>query len=217
MSPKYVTKYVKPEKLEPIPVVLPPATIDTPSEEENIIAVERKRLLDELREELEPEFFKKFILLNYYITKVGLVFPEACRVVNLNPVDVSAKAKKNPTLQRLLDVAELQYKTSLIKTISIKAIDGKDDKHALWLLERRFPDEFNQKKGSGSNDSDKSDLLALAFEFVQKTGDKDSLVKETSGRAFLFKKNSNEDILKSLGKLTDGQATSTPGLNTILT
>jgi len=44
-------------------------------------------------------------------------------------------------------------------------------------------------------------LLAAAVEFIQKSDDVNPLVHETSGRAFLIKKNSGENIISQINQV----------------
>lgn len=143
---------------------------------------------------IEEKFNKDFVdnlkRLCYYISRVGLTFEEACRIVRIDVDDMRSKIKAYPMIQELIDIKELQYKTELIRTISEKAITHRDDKLAMWLLEHRFPEEFNKKKGSGglASGAAEADLLGMAIEFVQRSSTGNGIVKETAGRAFITKK-----------------------------
>lgn len=195
-----------PEKVEKETPAQPPAVVApqspaVPKTEEDIQNdIIEKKILAELPAELVHTLQR----LSYYLASVGLEFDEACRIVRCAPETMRAHIAQYPIIQELIDLKELRYKTDLIKTISHKAIEGKDDKLAQWLLERRFPGEFNPKKGSGAGGGESDvDLLGIAMEFIQKTGDSTPLIKETSGRAFVLKKNSGEQIVTAVQQVRD--------------
>lgn len=194
-------QYVKPDVLTPavIPPENMPELIDKYLGEysDAELLADQMQVEKKIMETFPPEFVATLKRFAYYLSTVGLAFEEACIMVRFKPEDMTEKIKKFPIIQELIDVKELEYKVSLIKAVSKKATTG-DDKLAMWLLERRFPHEFNPKKGSGAPNSDNEDLLGAAIEFIQKSSDKNPLVKETSGRAFLFKKNSGENIITAI-------------------
>jgi len=69
----------------------------------------------------------------------------------------------------------------------------------MWLLERRFPAEFNPKKGTaGGGGTQEADLLGMAVEFVQRSSTNNPLIKETAGRAFVLKAGSGEEMVKNI-------------------
>jgi len=197
---KKLADYVRPEVLLPVlidPNEEPPYTGDLTAEE---MLEDQKKILLEINKKFPPEFREVLKRLSYYLSIVGLDFEEACLMVRFDPEDMAAKIKEFPIIQELIDIKELEYKVALIKTVSHKATTG-DDKLAQWLLERRFPQEFNPKKGSGVLEKSNDDLMGMAIEFIQRNSDTNPLIKETSGRAFLFKKNSGEDIVTAVNQI----------------
>lgn len=117
--------------------------------------------------------------ITYYITAVGFSIEEACTLSNVDPEKFKFLMETEPLIQKVIRIKELEYKRGLMHTVSARAKDG-DDKLAQWLLERRFPEEFGGKKGGGGTERD---ILFEAIEFIQKSGDRNPLIKETSGRA----------------------------------
>ena len=195
MSIKLVVAEVE-KKEEILPIVIPVLKED----ETNLGNARLENKIKALYPE-DPEFIISLRRLAFNLASIGLEFEEACKVVRLDPTELRKKIKMHPILQELIEIKELEYKTNLIRTISEKAIGGRDDKLAQWLLERRFPGEFNPKKGSGSSSSSDEDLLAMALEFVQKSTDSSSVVKETAGRAFIVKKNGNDNIFTDVKQI----------------
>lgn len=193
-------EYVKPEKLVPVPlpVNVEPIYMGELTAEE--LLADQKKIEKKISTMFPPEFVEVLKRLSYYLSIVGLDFEEACTMIRFDPKDMMSKIKEFPIIQELIEIKELEYKVSLIKAVSNKAISG-DDKLAQWLLERRFPHEFNPKKGSGMTDREPGQELAAVVEFIQRSNDSTPLIKETSGRAFVFKKNSGEDIITAVNQV----------------
>jgi len=189
----------------PVPVVddesptlqLPVYTGDLTDEE---LLAEQKKIDETIMRSFPSEFVGVLKLLAYYLSTIGLDFKEACMMIRFDPKDMEKKIKEFPIIQELINIKELLYKADLIKAVSKKALSG-DEKLAQWLLERRFPHEFNPKKGTGIPSDNGNDLLAAAVEFIQKSDDVNPLVHETSGRAFLIKKNSGENIISQINQV----------------
>lgn len=181
-----------------IPPGVTPAVFDDqmPSDEDRSVLEDMKVIEKKIEKLFPPDFVQVLKRLAYYLSNVGLEFDEACKMVRFSPDDMKKKIEKFPVIQDLVDTKILEYKMGLIKTVSTKALAG-DDKMAMWLLERRFPGEFNPKKGTGAP-TDDQDLLGMAIEYVRKTSVTNPLIKEESGRAFIIKKNSAADTLKTI-------------------
>ena len=203
-----ISTYVKPDVLVPVPLPEPPPEpppalpipiyIGDLTDEE--LLYDQKKFEKKISTMFPPEFVETIKRLSYYLSTVGLDFAEACMMIRFDPKDMALKIKEFPIIQELIDFKELEYKVSLIKAVSKKAVDG-DDKLAQWLLERRFPNEFNPKKGSGTIERDPGQELAAVVEFIQRSNDSTPLIKETAGRAFVFKRNSNEDIITAVNQV----------------
>lgn len=170
--------------------------------EEEITSIEKK-----LSETMSADMIKILKRLAYEISIVGLSEEEACVIVDFDLARLQTLKKNNALVQRLFDMKNLEYKRGLIKTISNKARSG-DEKLALWLLESKYPGEFNRRKGSGpgADDDESKNILGAAIEFIQKQTSSDGLVSEKSGRAFLIKSNngSNKKVPKEINLV--GQA-----------
>jgi len=96
-----------------------------------------------------------------------LPLEDACKLADVDIDHYKELYEKNKIIKKILDKKELEYKKDLLYTLSVKARSG-DDKLAQWLLERRFPSEFSNKKSPPSGDED---MLAMAIKFIQKGGD----------------------------------------------
>lgn len=185
---------INPEENDLLPEVLG----DEQNEEKAIIEIEQGRLYKQINEKFNTAFVTLLKRLSYYLAKVGLPFDEACRMVRVDPKEMKEHIANHPIIQELIELKELEYKSELIASVSNKARAG-NDKLAQWLLEKRFPNEFNTKKGS-SNDDDGNDMLEAAIAVVQRGGDANPLVSEKSGVAFIKTKNS-EKTLRDLASI----------------
>ena len=161
-------------------------------EEKDETEVEFESIEAQLSEKFNGEFLKMLKRLVYEVAVVGLSEKEACVLVNYDYVKLVALKEKDELVQRLFDMKSLEYKRGLMKTLSNKAMKG-DEKLAQWLLESKYPNEFNRRKGLGSGGGDDGeDLIGAAVEFIQKSTAPNGLVSEKSGRAFLVKKSGGE-------------------------
>lgn len=158
--------------------------------EEEILSIEA-----EIEKELPGDVVKVLKRLAYEIAIVGLDEQEACLIMNFDFTRLQALKEQYPKVKKLFDVKNLTYKRGLIRTLSIKARQG-DDKLAQWLLEAKYPGEYNRRKGVGKGGDDgDGNILGAAIEFIQKQTSSDGLVNERSGRAFLVKGNVAKDSL----------------------
>ena len=152
--------------------------------------VEIRSLTGVVEDRLPASIVKVIQRIVYEISVVGLSEDEACLMANY-PLEKLTKLKKDePSVARLIEMKMLAYERGILKNLSMKA--RTDDKLGQWMLERRQPEKYNVKKGSGkSGGGDDEGLLAAAIQFVQTSGDSEPIVKTTSGKAIIIKKGSN--------------------------
>ncbi len=170
-------------------------------EEDRAFELESKDLKSQLESQVEEPLLTQVKRLAYYIGRVGLSLEESCILVDLDYTDFTEKLKLHPAIQKVINVKELEYKKDLLATLSKRARSG-DDKMSMWLLERRYPQEFGTKKRVGGGEDD--GLIFEAIEFIQKHGDSTPLVGETAGRAISIRRQGTnksliqkvEDVLK---------------------
>ena len=149
-----------------------------------------------------PEMVKVFMRVAHEISETGLSEKEAVLVSGYNYKKFQYLKEKFPVVQELIDLKDVEYKRDLLRNISRRAKQN-DDKVAQWLLEARYPTEFNKRKGSQMGDDGGESMLAAAISFVRKTGDRNSLVSEDSGRAFIIKTKKNQSIINDINKMLD--------------
>ena len=146
--------------------------------------------INRVQEDVVKQFPTKLVetikKIAYEVSIIGLTESEACLISDYPHETFIALKQKFPIVQRLMELKDLEYKRTLLKSVSARA--GTDDKLAMWMLEARYPNEFNRRKGSGQGgEKDPQDLVGMAIEFVRKSGDSSGLVSEESGRAFIIK------------------------------
>lgn len=167
------------------------------------VDIRASSLEKELAEKYNDDFIKLLKRFSYEISVVGLPIQEACVYVGIDHERLAILIETDPLIKRLIMTKDIEYKRDLMKVLSEKA--KTDDKISQWLLERRYPDEFNPRKGSGKNSGDSDDLIGVAVEFIQKSGDNQPLVTEKSGKAFVIKRGNvpddNREIMNKIGKI----------------
>lgn len=159
------------------------------------------RVEDEVEAQFPAELMRVLKKIAYEVGVVGLTEAEACMISDYPHATFIALKQQYPIVARLMEVKDLEYKRNLLKSISARA--GTDDKVAMWLLEAKYPSEFNRRKGSSKGDGDNGeDMVGLALEFVRKSGDAGGLIREESGRAFIIKgKDGKAATLKSINEV----------------
>lgn len=169
------------KQTEPEPTTLPAPVNPLDEFAQAISCVE-----DEVEKQFPAELTRVLKKIAYEIGVVGLTEAEACMISDYPHEKFVALKQQYPIVARLVEVKDLEYKRNLLKSISTRA--GTDDKVAMWLLEAKYPQEFNRRKGSGNGEGENpKDLVGLAIEFVRKSGDRGGLVSEESGRAFIIR------------------------------
>ena len=159
-------------------------------------------LESEIAEKYNEDWVKIFKRLAYEISVIGLPIKEACMIVGVEHEKLIMLMKSDPLIGRLIQTKDIEYKRTLLKAVSTKAKN--DDKMSQWLLQARYPDEFNSRKGnSGGEGSGGDDLLGIAIEFIQKSGDSSPLVTERAGKVTMVKRTADENkgMMERISKL----------------
>lgn len=157
----------------------------------------------ELNNKYNEDFIKLLKRVSYEIAVVGLPIDDACMYVGMNYEKLMGLMQMDPLIERLIKTKDIEYKRGLLKVVSEKA--KTDDKTSMKLLESRYSDEFNSKKGTGKGgggDGEDS-MIGMALEFIQRSGDSSPLVTEKSGRAFIVKRSAsdNKEIIKRINSV----------------
>lgn len=165
--------------------------IPTVEEESDYVDIRAANIEKAIEEKYSSEWLLMFQKVVYEITVVGLQLKEACMIAGVDYDNLLILMKKDPLVDQLIKTKDLEYKRKLLKTVNQKA--KTDDKVSMELLKARYPDEYNPRKGSGGGGENGDDLLAVAIEFIQKTGDSTPLVQEKSGKITMVKRTTEEN------------------------
>lgn len=180
-------------------------SIITPTEEKDETELEFESVTSQIEKKYSKEFVKVLKRLVNEIAVVGMDEREACLLVNFEYEKLISMKQSDELIRRLFEMKSLEYKRGMMKTLSDKARKG-DDKLAQWLLESKFPDEFNRRKGAGGSGREGEDLLGAAVEFIQKSTAPSGIVSETAGRAFLVKGNQQKKAPMNIHDTLAGRA-----------
>lgn len=188
-----------------------------PTEEEiesQNLTLASQSLEEQARTKLKPEMIRLIKKIAYYTAKVGLPLNEACLLVDIDYDKFQEEMKLEPLIKKIITMKELEYKKDLLHVLTQKARSG-DDKLAQWLLEKKFPDEYGDKKKPQGNGNE--DIIFEAIQFIRRNGDNNPLVSETSGKALIVKKSSqSKGVYERIGDIL-GEPTSLPSTDTIKT
>lgn len=159
--------------------------MDEPNDD-NGFDLESASLDKKLEERFPADFLNLIKKIANEVALVGLTEKEACMICDLDYTRFIALKQNEPLVRQLFERKNLEYKRILLFPLSQKA--RTDDKLAQWLLEARFPDDFNKKRRL---DDGGEDMMGAAISWIQRgesSGPNQSgLIKETSGQAFVLK------------------------------
>ena len=130
--------------------------------------IQRQSIERELGEKYNETMVKLFKRLSYELAVIGLPLEDACLIVGLDYEKVQHLINTDETVSRLIKLKDLEYKRGLLEVVSIKSKG--DEKMSMWMLERRYPSEFNPKKGQGPNGEEGDNIVKQAITFIQVNG-----------------------------------------------
>lgn len=144
--------------------------------------IQRQSIESELAAKYSEQMVKLFKRLSYELAVIGLPLEDACLIVGLDFEKVQNLINTDATVERLIKLKDLEYKRGLLEVVSVKS--KTDDKLSMWMLERRYPSEFNSRKGGGDKGDEAGDnIVKQAITFIQVNGDNSPLVSRKSGVA----------------------------------
>lgn len=126
------------------------------------------------KETLSEEKIKILKKIAYYTSRVGLSLKESCILLNVNFESFKKEMKSSPVIGRIIAIKELEYKKDLLLTISTKAVKDGDSKLAQWLLSKKYPKEYGDRKDR-EEDTGKN-VIAEALKLIRVKGDSAPLV-----------------------------------------
>lgn len=131
-----------------------------------------------LKKKLDDAQYKKLRTVGALIMR-GLSLEESCILARVNPTSFSVLMQHDSDVSDFIIFKQISYKADLLKTISSGAISGRQVKTAGYLLEKKFPHEYDKKKGEGDPGKQR-DIVAEAIKFVRENSDAHPLVHRLS-------------------------------------
>lgn len=119
-----------------------------------------------------PEY-KKLRVIGAFLSD-GLSQEESCILARIAPERLTELIKTNVNVAAFIRFKEVAYKAKLMRTLSFSAIEGRQAKSAGYLLEQKFPSDFNKKKDPTDRPAD---MFEDAIRFVRENGDSTPVVK----------------------------------------
>lgn len=130
---------------------------------------------ERIKEVLPPKLSRKLALFAECLSE-GLNWEDACEYTRLERQDLDDLINRFPVVHEFIRHQEVKLKRKLLKPIIEKG--EQDEKVSLWFLEKKYPEEFNQRKGAANDEAQqKKDLIALALASVQNSA-KNKLVDD---------------------------------------
>lgn len=172
-------------KSEPVKPPAPPTETEI---EAGALELPSESLEEQAKQKFAPSFFKALKKIAYYTAQVGLPLDEACTLVDLDFEEFQEARKMEPLIDKIIRMKELQYKKDMLHVVVQKARSG-DEKLAQWLLEKKYPEEYGQKK---KQTDDSGDILFEAIRFIRRNSDQNPLVQPAGGIPVIVKKSENK-------------------------
>jgi hypothetical protein len=133
-------------------------------------------LEQEAKNSLSPKDLDMMKRIAFQIKQQGMLPEEACEIENVSYSFLKELAGKFPIINKIIRVSELKYKRMLMDQVSRSARSG-DGKMALWLLERRYTEEFGTASAKKKSGDPERDLLGAALNYIQESSDIQPLVR----------------------------------------
>lgn len=149
---------------------------------------------------LPPNVRKIVERLGWKLKHEGLTLDEACLLCNVVPEWIERTAKDHPVILRIFQKKELEWRTTMMKPLMLKAKN--DDKMAMFMLELRYP----KQKGRTEPD-DSGDMLAAVINHIQEHGDSSPLVSRSSNTALVVGKGGGaKKLMDKIAALIPGKS-----------
>lgn len=134
-------------------------------------------VVEALREKYkDPAKLRAIRAIGAFISN-GMSRNEACILSFVEPDHFTALMAADSVVARFVLFKETVYKARLMRTVTLKGTEGRSEKSAGWLLERRFREEFG--KNADPERPQNRDALEEGIDFVRKNGDSVPIVART--------------------------------------
>lgn len=118
--------------------------------------------------------YKKLRTIGAFIMR-GLSIEESCVLARVNKSNLDSLMETNDDVKNFVIFKQIAYKAQLLNTLSASATTGRQAKSAGYLLEKKYPKEFDIKKGDDS--VRQPDVVERAIAFVRANSEVTPLVK----------------------------------------
>jgi len=160
---------------------------------------ENKSLEVEASKKLPFKVFQALKRIAYYVGRVGLSLEESCLLADIDFEKFKHYMVQEPIVNKIILMKQLMYKKDMMIVLSASARGG-DDKLALTILERRYPEEFGSRKPPKDNEA--GDLFNQAILLIRNKRDSLPLVDPSSGESVVYTRNSaSEGKIERIGDI----------------
>ena len=118
--------------------------------------------------------YKKLRTIGAFIMR-GLSIEESCVLARVSKSKLDVLTEANEDVRSFIIFKQIAYKAELLNTLSASATQGRQAKTAGYLLEKKYPREFDVKKGD--DDVRQPDVVERAIAYVRANSDSVPLVK----------------------------------------
>lgn len=127
---------------------------------------------------LRPEDYKKLRTIGAFLLR-GLTLEESCILAKSSIEKLKVLMSEHDVIRNFIVFKQLSFKASLLDTMTQSAIKKGEVKSAGYLLEKKYPREFDKQKDDDVRDPD---VVEKAIKFVQGQGDTTPIVKRLPER-----------------------------------
>lgn len=119
--------------------------------------------------------------IGYAISKSGLALGDAALLSRTTLDELTEWTNEVPEIGTYFRLKMVEYKYGLLKVITAQAVENKDVKQAMWLLEQQF-DDYNPaaRKAREKMPNNGEDTMALAIAFIRQSNSEGTPVEATS-------------------------------------
>lgn len=117
--------------------------------------------------------YKKLRTIGAFIMR-GLPIDECCVLARVSYTKLQILMEENSDVKDFIIFKQISFKAGLLNTLSASATIGRQAKSAGYLLEKKYPKEFDQKKVDDG--ARQPDVVERAIAFVRSNSDKNPLV-----------------------------------------
>lgn len=126
-----------------------------------------------LKVKLSDVEYKKLRTIGAFIMR-GLSLEESCVLARVSKAKLDEVSEANEDVRNFISFKQIAFKAELLNTLSASATVGRQAKSAGYLLEKKYPKEFDPKKTDDS--AREPDIIERAIQFVRENSEHSPLV-----------------------------------------